>query len=415
MDKKKEHGLFWLPSNPEEKVDGAITLDHEYGTILTAYGQLGQRVPEMGKQQAIHGVLAGEYIKLVNCFVTNQRMNVEEFAATEETTWHCQFAFRGDEYSGDMPNRIKSVEANIESLGDWTPGFEGIQLAEDQLSLSWPASQPDQAARWDLGEIAVHQDIRPSWNFSRHAVESATVRAYTSVRIRFDEPQSWKTALGIMPDLQALISIAKGEAVHVEWTSIVEEGEPDARLRASYRPILHRGTRQIPHSELFTMQELGGIEGIARWMNVLRDQESLITALLVDRYRQPAFITDRTSHLLTACEAYQRHRMADPGKRISNLRAEVLDPMLCKAGSPFEEWVGKPDVWKKKVTAVRNNYGIGHLQGYASKSTSPPDFHLINEQLYLLVISCLLSECRVSENTRRKVVERMRSDWKIRL
>ena len=107
--------------------------------------------------------------------------------------------------------------------------------------------------------------------------------------------------------------------------------------------------------------------------------------------------------------------MADPGKKIYNLGKEVLDPMLYRAGRLFEEWVGKPEDWKKKVNEIRNNYGVAHLQGYAGNSPASPDFHLINEQLYLLVVSCLLSECGVSEDTRCKVAERMRSDWKIRL
>ena len=144
--------------------------------MLTAYGQLGLFNLESEEQQVIHGVLTGGHIKLVNCYSTNQRTTIGKFASTDETTWRCQFAFRGDEYCGDVPNRIKSVEADIELLGDWTPGFEGVQRAEDGLSLTWPASQPDQAARWDLGVVVVRQDIRSSWNFSRHAVESATVR-----------------------------------------------------------------------------------------------------------------------------------------------------------------------------------------------------------------------------------------------
>ena len=215
--------------------------------------------------------------------------------------------------------------------------------------------------------------------------------------------------------LQALLSVAKGEAVHVERTSIVEEGVHDAILGASYNRVLHRSALQIPHSELFTMDELGGVEGIARWLKVLCDQETLITALLVDRYRQPAFITDRTSHLLAACEAYHRHRMADPSKRIHNLWAEVIDPMLDQAGRSFEEWIGNPKEWKLKVSDVRNNYGVGHLQGYRSGTSAQPDFHLINEQLYLLVVACLLSECNVSEDIKHKVAKRMRSNWKIRL
>ena len=414
MDKEKEQGLFWLPSNSEEKVDGTVTEDEEGGTTLTTYGPLGPSWPEANKQQVIHGVLADSHIKLVNCLATNQNMNLGWHTEAEETTWHCQLAFRGDDYSGDVPNRIKSVEAIIEMLEDWVPGFERIKLGEDGLSLSWPASQGGHSARWNMGEITVHQDILPSLRSSRYAIESATVRVHTSARISFDEPQSWETAMHTVLNLQAAVSIAKGEAVRVGRTSIVEEGTPDAKLGASYHPVLHRDTRQLPHSELFTMAELGGMDGLAQWLDVLRDQKVLMTALLVDRYRQPPFITDRTSHLLIACEAYQRHRMAHPGKRIQ-LGRDILDPMLDKASQAFREWIGDPADWKKKVSEVRNNYGVGHLQSYASNSPLHPDFHVINEQLYSLVVSCLLSECGVSEETGREVVKRMRSKWKIRL
>ena len=415
MDREEERGLFWLPSDPEKKVDGVVMTDDDGGTTLATYGQLGPLWLEANKQPAIHGVLAYSHIKLVNCFAKNQRMNIGKFTEAEEKTWHCQFAFRGDDYSGDIPNRIKSVEAIIEMLADWTPGFKGIESGDDRLSLSWPASQPDLSARWHLGEVAVHQDIFPSWKYSRYGTESATVRTQTSARITFDEPQSWETSMHTVEDLKSLVSIAKGEAVCVERTTIVEEGIPDVKLDASYPPILHRGTQTLSHSELLTMKDLGGMEGVARWLNVLRDQKTLMIALLVDRYQQPAFITDRTSHLLTACEAYQRHRMADPNKRINNLWKEVIDPMLDRAGQPFEEWIGKPEDWKKRVSEVRNNHGVGHLQGYASTSTARPNFRLINDQLYSLVISCLLSECGVSDETRRKVIKRMRSESKIRL
>ena len=415
MDNEKEKGLFWLPDNPDEKVNGVVARTDEAGMTLTTFGRLGPFGSEVRQQQVIYGVLASTYIKLVNCLATNYRMDIESFAGADETTWHCQFAFCGSDYSGDVPNRIKSVEATIELLGDWTPGFEGIKLSEDGLSLSWPASQPDQSARWDLGEVAVHQEILWSWNAAGFAVENAAVRVHTSARVTFSEPQPWLTVMHTVLCLQALVSIAKGEAVHVERTSIVEEGTPDVGLGASYHPILHRGTQQIPHSELFTMEELGGVQGMAQWLNVLCDQESLIPALLVDRYRQPAFITDRSSHLLAACEAYHRHRMVDPNKSIRNLRKKVLDPLLHRAGRPFEEWIGDPKAWKDSVNDVRNNYGVAHLQGYASNALARPDFHSINQQLYFLVVSCLLADCGLSEDLRRKIVKRMRSDWKIRL
>ena len=293
-------------------------------------------------------------------------------------------------------------------------GFEGIRLAEDRSSLSWPVNQPDQSSPWKLGVVTLHQEPFPLFHASRYAIKNATVALHTSARISFDEPQTWNVAASTVRNLQALVSIAKGEAVHIERTSIVDVGARDAKLTPFFRPILQRGLKQISHSELFTMQELGGVQGVAKWLNVLCGQESLITALLIDRYQQPALITDRTGHLLTACEAYRRHRMASPNKSINKLNKEILDPMLSTAGPQMEEWVGNLGKWKSRISKVRNNYGVGHLQAYRSSSASP-DFHLINQQLYLLVVICLLAECEVSKDTLRKVVERMRSTWKMRL
>ena len=142
--KEKEQGRFWLPTNPEKKIDGEITLDSEYGPVLRTYGELAQSGPLPDGQKVINGLLADDHIKLVNCSTTSTAIGTE-------TTWYCELAFRGDDYCGDVPSKISSVEATIESLGDWTPGFEGIHLAEDRSSLSWPVKQPDQSSPWETG------------------------------------------------------------------------------------------------------------------------------------------------------------------------------------------------------------------------------------------------------------------------
>ena len=125
--RQEEQGFFWLPDKPEEKIEGVISINSEQGTVLTIYGEFDPLNPEPRKKQAIHGVLAQEHIKLVNCLNTGTRMNTQKFTEENEETWRCQFAFRGDEYEGNVPNKIKSLEANIELLGEWVKGFKKIQ------------------------------------------------------------------------------------------------------------------------------------------------------------------------------------------------------------------------------------------------------------------------------------------------
>ena len=153
MNKEKEQGLFWLPSDPQEKIEGEITTGNDLRTVLTVHGRMGQPQTNLTQTDAIHGVIRGDHIKLVNCLRSNHELYTEGFIEREQSTWKCQFAFQGDEYAGDIPKRIKSVDVKIELLGEWVTGFEGIHTSEDRTSLSWPPSQPDQSAMRKLRDL----------------------------------------------------------------------------------------------------------------------------------------------------------------------------------------------------------------------------------------------------------------------
>ena len=61
------------------------------------------------------------------------------------------------------------------------------------------------------------------------------------------------------------------------------------------------------------------------------------------------------------------------------------------------------------------NKGIAHFQGYADDLVEVEQIHSVNEQLYALVVVCILADCGVSEELREEVVNRARSKYVIRL
>ena len=89
--------------------------------------------------------------------------------------------------------------------------------------------------------------------------------------------------------------------------------------------------------------------------------------------------------------------------------------MLCRTGQGFLDWIGDANAWTKEVQKIRSEQGIGHFQGYADDLVDVERIHSVNEQLYALVVACILADCGVSKELREEVVNRARSKYVIRL
>ena len=63
MTNVSEPGLFWLLDGPEHRVEGTVNSD-ETGVTLVTQGRLVEDGIRDGKLRTIHGVLAGDHIKL---------------------------------------------------------------------------------------------------------------------------------------------------------------------------------------------------------------------------------------------------------------------------------------------------------------------------------------------------------------
>ena len=410
MTDVSELGRFWLPCDPEDFVEGTLIVD-ENGVTLVTQGQLLVSGLRNRKPRTIHGVLATDHVKLVDALITQSDTSSGRFLPERnQETWYCSGAFRGGQYDGDWPDNITSVEFQVQSLEDWVQGFAGLKWESGNSAgyVSWLRDPPDLTHQWELGEVSIRQTVGDSWQAARHHVREVTVRTNTFFHIDFDRPQSWEATLGVVGSLQALVSIATGKQAAVEWTAIVE-GPTDVRLIAYYVPTLRVIGQPVQHHELFTMDELGGIAGVGEWLNLMHDQGILRSALLVDRYRHPPFITDPTGHLLIACEVYRRPSMGNPRAQVE-LRKDILDPMLCRAGQGFLDWIGDSSAWTRQVSEIRNKHGIAHFQAFNDEPVDVLQVHTLNQQLYVLVVNCVLADCGVSGKLKDEVVARFRSE-----
>lgn len=420
MFRGTQEGLFWLPDRPDRTVDGKLAVDDKGALELTTRGLLDPGEYEIATHNTVHGVTQEGRVTLIEALASSRSDSFGRYLTRYQETWHPYYAFQGDSYEGDLDGDIVAVEVEIQSLPEWAYEGRDLHMSWRDGAVSWPAMDQllEPAGQWPLGEVSIRHRIYPSGTGRVGRYSAINISSTTSFVVRFSQPQSVASIEGTIGSLQALVSIAMGEAVKIERViATVDTGSAKDNLLLHFVPVLNPIDPTHKRSQLFSMEELGGLEGVGRWLDVLHGQTHARNGLLADVYRRPVFITETTGHLLIACEAYERHMAIYTNHRSSSRKGshmqirKILDPALDLAGQEFLGWVGDPEGWKKKVHSVRIEQ-VAHLENYGTASVDAEDVYLLNRQLYTLLVARILSQCGLSEDLLDRVVSRSRSGWR---
>ena len=402
-----QNGLFWLLDKPEHSVSGTLTIKDRGNLELTTQGLL-DIVDNRDASRTIRGVTADGNVTLMEARVFNREHRFNRYLSESRETWFCKYAFRTGSYEDNhLDGVIVSVEVYIQSLPDWAYEGRNLRLDHENGTLSWPVEQPGPSGRWSLGEVAIQHVVYPSQRGIGGHYHTVEVATETSFVVKFYRPQSLAVTQDTVSSLQSLVSVALGEAAIIERVVLtVNTGTSDQRVLLHYEPVLWPLDPAAKDSELFSMSEVGGIEGVGRWLNSLCDQTVFKNALLIDRYRRPAFVTDRTVHLLIACEAYQRHVGNKIGAQMH--LGEVL-PALDLFGRGFLDWIGDWQSWISRIGKIRSDQ-VAHLQGYGRNMVDAELINTANRQLYTYLVIRILAQCDCSEEIIECVVSRLTSE-----
>ena len=173
-----------------------------------------------------------------------------------------------------------------------------------------------------------------------------------------------------------------------------------------YSPILWPVNPANKESELFTFSQIRGVKGVASWLDSLRDQPHVINGLLIDRFHQPAFVTDTTLHRLLACEAYQRK--LDNRTRGSIKLYDTL-PRLNAAEPEFLGWIGNWKTWRDTIVKIRSDL-VAHLQSYGKPYNDILTVATVNRQLYAYLVARILAQCNFPDDLIKDVIARASSE-----
>ena len=151
-----------------------------------------------------------------------------------------------------------------------------------------------------------------------------------------------------------------------------------------------------PSRMMFTFRDLGGMEGVAKWLKVASRYRIAVGALVGNLYAPSPYPTNRFYNACTAAETFRRIQL---GKQTLNLARELL--VLARlAGDAFKDCVGDVDTWAKRVVSIRVN-SVVHPGLHQDAGAHELDF--LADSLHLLVVLCLLAECGVQEETEQTI------------
>lgn len=448
-------GIFWLASDPEEQVTGRLRFDTAEGGVLTLIGSFGgiegfnntaERVP----YQRILGVAGKKLLTLERCLETSKSFEMPGFVRQK---FHVGHVLAGAHFEDEAPIRFESVWVTIDNLAQWL-GRTGLTFTMEEqdgelnrlgLELNPLPSEVITAENHTV-ELAYTYGVKGD-----HQTQS-TFEHGTAFRVSRSEPgEFFEDLFPLAGALQDLVTIAVDapcllDSIRLRHADLVSELPSGTRVHESVEVWLQNRDRaktlskpRLGYEMLFTFDQLGGLAGVSRWLDVASEYRSALDSLLSLRYGGVMYVESRLQNMVQAAETF--HRLGFPNHvrppdeykafkralvkqveqesrqwlhdqlQYSNeprLKQRLLD-LAGFAGDPFTLLVGEVEPWAEGVKEARNS--LVHHDGHRDQPKDGTLIHHMSESLFYLVVLCLLRQCNVPGEVLAGVSENRRFQW----
>jgi hypothetical protein len=417
-------GEWWLPGEGDRRrVAGSLRFSRETGAELVLIGRLRQMFDEgertehdgetvitfteesvnrSGVYPRLHGLAGNTAYTLDDCF----RLEATDFlfGGQGSETLFVNRVFKGVWFDGDEALVARDLTVGLQNLETWvreTGIHEEFRFTEDGR---FPEEDP-----WFRLEARPLGD-RQTTTATRHTVtlihglgiagDRPTERSITqSFSWRFAMPGTTpiEDLLDVASDLQDLVSIATTRAAGFQSVSfrhpdvVRQAGEGDAQLLplelfAQWSVGNDEDQKKLTaHDLVFTFGDLGGIDGVRRWLDVAATRRGPLGRVMATRYSPHMFVSDRVLNCAAALEAFDRERTGYSGSYFKTR----MKRCAALAGPPFQRLVGDIDTWASAVRDERHD--VAHHLGRRLRAASSEAVFLA-ESMYWLFVLCLLRE-----------------------
>ena len=404
MSRIDANGIFWDAEAPERQVPGRLQFDPHTGIELTLTGAFDE-VPDTDSTpgvtvpaRQIHGVAGDNVFTLVGCGPSNYQFRFPGVFQTQ--TFRAQALLKGIHLALSDFAGMTSIAIQSRHLAQWTNYSKAVEdwdydeqtgrLTEYRLSYRPPL---EERGATPIGEISLRPTFQISGATSRHAqldygcvmkLEPSTpcrIEALMEHAIRF------RHLLTLAIDAPELI-----ESTHLTHPDYLEDG-----LHGTKRPVVFELLRQwdanppqyperdVQHFDmLFTLGDLGGLEGVGNWLQLSADYDVVVQSALAMQFMPAQFVDARFLSVAASADALARIHSSGS---ITTFRQRLIY-LRDLAGEIFADLVGDVELWTKVVKEQRNN--IAHGENKSAYQQYRPPLGLLGLSVYYLVILCLM-------------------------
>ena len=125
-------GYFWLPSNPNKKIPGTLSIKNGGKVELEVIGHFDDGFATLTEQIELNRIIGlvenHNLITLEKCFYKNKNFS---FGGVSRSKIHVNQALAGVEYEQEEQLSFESISFSVDGLEEWV-GMSGISVQHEK-------------------------------------------------------------------------------------------------------------------------------------------------------------------------------------------------------------------------------------------------------------------------------------------
>lgn len=432
-------GRWWLPEHPDHQVFGTLNWNAEDGGTLHLHDELRPVVwldnvlPDGSVQKyrsdrndprRTYPLILGRVENRAYTLLDSFRLSAREYDMDERTEKvHVNRFLEGAWFDDPDELRVDRLVIDMRHLTGWV-NHSGLKVDwaraddadNDVFAIVTARTLPSLTAEHGGVTLRLTQGLRTTGD----EVHDLGVTQWWSVRLRTSDPEPLSTFLDTASDFQDLVSVAVGKTAqfekvvlqHPEVPALSVGGTPIGDLRHDITYYIRWSNRSAPcepvkrHDMYFTLDDLGGIDGVSRWLAVAADYRTELGRVMATHYREGMFLEDRIMNVSAALDSFDKQRRGT-GKWVEY--AKRIKHCVHLAGQPFLDLIViDPDRWVERVVTTRDDLAH-HREQFRADGSVGDD--LLAEQLFWLFMLCVLRLADAPEPVYEGISKHAQSRW----
>ena len=418
MDKNEptqEHGLFWLQDDDHKKLWGTLYVNEINEARLETFGSLLE--PRGENPHTIIGRIKGgqESVTLIDCFPTNTR----DFGMIwESEDWSHQTCLvnkviEGIAFEDEEEIAFEQATLHISTLTKFVnPKLVKLDFGEaDKKPFRVNISIQDRAdeiasVNYRGNETRISIGFRPKEEWRLHGVITRYLvedDCLLTIERSDGSKMPLESSLSVVGAVLNLLSICCNETpIITNFNVRHEKGDRfPAQVFVRMRGYNMERRETFPYPAL-SLEDLGGINGVKRWLEVTEIYGAAVELLTSSWYNDGGYSEDKLSRMHTAVESLLSRQK---GRSRAKMTDRELAKFLEEAIPGFANITGcSADSWAKIVKDIRDQK-ISHSDPSSTVVTSGLTMLVMTNILYAAGASFLLKEMGLGEDQIAKYIE----------